>query len=158
VELEDGSLMLNTRCYPKRIIAISGDNGQTWNKPYRDPFLTDSKLWGGCQASLIRYTRQDEGYDKNRILYASPSDTLSRFDMAVRISYDEGKTWPVSRVIKKGTGAYSGLTVFPDSSIGLVYETGNSNNDLIEYTARLSFARFNLEWLTEGKDQLIPGH
>jgi len=155
VELTEGSLMLNTRSYPKRIITISKDKGNSWGAPYKDSTLTDSKLWGGCQASFIRYTRQDEGSDKNRLLFANPADSLYRFDMTVRISYDEGKTWPIAKIIKKGTGAYSSLTILPDGSIGIVYETGNYNNDITEYNARLSFARFNLEWLTGGKDHFI---
>jgi len=155
VELNDGSLMLNTRSYPKRIITISKDKGNSWGAPYKDSTLTDSKLWGGCQASFIRYTRQGEGSDKNRLLFANPADSLYRFDITVRISYDEGKTWPVAKIIKKGTGAYSSLTILPDGSIGIVYETGNYNNDITEYNARLSFARFNLEWLTDGNDHFI---
>jgi len=74
------------------------------------------------------------------------------------MSYDEGKTWPVAKIIKKGTGAYSSLTILPDGSIGIIYETGNYNNDITEYYARLSFARFNLEWLTDGKDLFLPIH
>ena len=158
VELVNGSLMLNTRGYPKRIVTISDDMGNSWGAPYRDSALTDSKLWGGCQASFIRYTRQDNGSDKNRLLFANPADSLYRFDMTVRMSYDEGKTWPVAKIIKKGTGAYSSLTILPDGSIGIIYETGNYNNDITEYYARLSFARFNLEWLTDGKDLFLPIH
>jgi sialidase-1 len=154
VELVSGTLMLNTRGYPKRIVAFSSDNGNTWSEPNRDLTLTDSKLWGGCQATLIRYTRTDEGYDKNRLLFANPADTLNRFDITVRMSYDEGKTWPVAKLIKKGTGAYSCLTIFPDDTIGIIYETGNYNKDVIEYYSSLSFARFNLEWLTDGEDHL----
>lgn len=155
IELTDGSLMLNTRGYPYRTVAISKDGGETWEKnPRKDSALTDSELYGGCQASLIRYTRKDEGYDKNRILFSNPVDTSYRFDLTVRMSYDEGKSWPVSKCIKKGTAAYSCLTVFPDGSIGVIYETGNCNNNFPEYYANLSFARFNLQWLTEGKDHL----
>lgn len=158
VELVDGSLMINIRGYPQRTVAKSRDRGETWGKACKDPSLTDSKLWGGCQASLIRYTRQDEGYDKNRLLFANPADSLYRFNMTVRISYDEGKTWPVAKIIKKGTGAYSCLTVFPDGTIGIIYETGKYNKDITEYYAKLSFARFNLEWLSDGKDHLNPEH
>jgi Neuraminidase (sialidase) len=158
VELTDGSLMLNTRSYPKRIITISRDEGNSWEAPYKDPTLTDSKLWGGCQASLIRYTRQDEGFDKNRLLFANPADSLYRFNMTVRVSYDEGKTWPVAKIIKKGTGSYSSLTILPDGSIGIIYETGNYSNNITEYNARLSFARFNLAWLSDGIDHFIQAH
>ena len=152
VELTDGTLMLNTRGYPYRTISISNDRGNTWSKVYKDPTLTDSKLWGGCQSSLIRYSKIDEASDKNRLLYSAPADTLFRFDMTVRMSYDEGKTWPIAKLIKKGTGTYSSLTVLPDGSIGLVYETGNYYKGVTEYDAKISFARFNLEWLTDGND------
>lgn len=152
VELTDGSLMLNTRGYPYRTVSLSNDKGKSWGEPKPDSSLSDSKLWGGCQASLIRYTSQDQGHDKNRLLFSNPADTLYRFDMTVRMSYDEGKTWPVAKLIKKGTGAYSCLTVLPDGTVGIIYETGSFNKDINEYYARLSFARFNLEWLTEGED------
>ena len=39
--------------------------------------------------------------------------------MTVRVSYDEGKSWPVSKVIHEGPAAYSCLTRLPDGSIGL---------------------------------------
>jgi sialidase-1 len=156
VELTDGSLMLNTRGYPYRTVVISNDSGESWGTPVKDYTLTDSELYGGCQASLIRYTRKDEGYDKTRLLFSHPADTAYRFNLLVRMSYDEGKTWPVSKLIKKGTAAYSCLTIFPDGSIGVIYETGNCNNDFPEYYANLSFARFNIEWLTNSGDQLQP--
>ena len=69
--------------------------------------------------------------------------------MTVRLSYDEGKTWPISKVVHPGPSAYSCLTALPDGTIGLLYENGRN-----EPYERITFARFNLEWLTEGKDQL----
>jgi hypothetical protein len=44
------------------------------------------------------------------------------------------------------------MTVFPDGTVGIIYETGNAYDGTVEYYGKLSFARFNLEWLTEGKD------
>ncbi len=154
VELANGALMRNTRGSPLRTVTVSQDGGLTWGEPYCDSALTDSKLWGGCQASLIRYTTADRGGKKNRLLFANPADLTYRFLMTVRLSYDEGRTWPVSRLIRNGTGAYSSMTVFPDGTIGLIYETGNSYDGFVEYHAKLAFARFNLEWLTNGEDRL----
>ena len=154
VELIDGSLMLNARGSPNRTVVISTDGGETWGEPRRDPALTEPELWGGCQASLIRYTRHDEGYARDRLLFANPADHKYRFNMTVRLSCDEGKTWPVARLIKQGTGAYSSMTVFPDGTMGLIYETGNAHDGIVEYYAKLAFARFNLEWLTNGRDHL----
>jgi len=155
VELTDGSLMLNTRSAPNRTVCISKDAGDTWGEPWKDETLTEPELWGGCQASLIRFTAVADGFAKNRLLFSNPADPKHRFKMTVRISYDEGKTWAVSKVINEGTGAYSCLTVLPDNTIGLIYETGNSyDTGIVEYYAKLSFARFNLWWLTDGKDRL----
>ena len=155
VELADGSLMLNTRSAPNRTVVISTDAGETWGAPWKDETLTEPELWGGCQASLIRYTAVPDGFAKNRLLFSNPADPKYRFKMTVRISYDEGKTWAASKVINEGTGAYSCLTVLPDNTIGLIYETGNSyDTGIVEYYAKLSFARFNLWWLTDGKDHL----
>lgn len=154
VELVGGSLMLNRRGPPNRSIFISRDRGESWGPPTRDAALTDPSQYDGCQGSLIRYTRQDEGYSKNRILFANPTDRVHRLNLAVRLSYDEGKTWPISKVIKKGPGSYSSMTVLPDGSIGIIYEAGNTYDDRTDYLSRLAFARFNLEWLTGGKDHI----
>jgi len=65
--------------------------------------------------------------------------------MTVRLSYDEGKTWPVAKVIYEGSAAYSDLVVLPDGGIGCLYERDGYR--------KITFARFNLRWLTDGKDQ-----
>jgi hypothetical protein len=152
VELADGSLMRNTRGAPLRTITISQDGGLSWGEAYRDPALTDSRLAEGCQASLVRHSKAIGGEGKNRLLFANPADPRNRFNMTVRLSYDEGKTWPVSKLVRNGTGAYSSLTVFPDGTIGLIYETGDSRDGASGTYATLTFARFNLEWLTDGQD------
>ena len=81
---------------------------------------------------------------KNIILYSGPGGP-GRNSMTVRVSYDEGKTWPVAKVIYDGSSAYSDLVVLPDGSIGCLYERDNYG--------KISFARFTLDWLagTEGK-------
>jgi len=83
---------------------------------------------------------------KNRLLFANPAST-KREKMTVRISYDEGRTWPASKTVYPGPSAYSCLAVLPDGSIGLLYERGITN----PYES-VTFARFTLEWLTDGKD------
>jgi sialidase-1 len=60
----------------------------------------------------------------------------------------------VAKVVRKGPGAYSSMTVFPNGSIGILYETGDTYNGITDHYGKLVFARFNLEWLTDGKDRL----
>ena len=69
--------------------------------------------------------------------------------MTVRLSYDGGMTWPVAKQLHTGPSAYSCLTVLPDMTIGCFYERGDQDR-----YEKLTFARFNLEWLTDGKDSV----
>ena len=145
VELDDGRLMANMRStiLQQRVVAISDDQGHSW-----EPMDDGEKLIGPqCQASLIRYSSLSNGDDKNRLLFSNPAST-KRENMTIRMSYDEGKTWPVSKTIYAGKAAYSSLAVLPDGSVGLFYEHGPQHD-----TDQLSFVRFTIEWLTDGKDK-----
>ena len=94
--------------------------------------------------SIVRHTLQPEA-DKNRIVYSGPGGPVRR-NMTVRLSYDEGKTWPVAKVIKEGRVGGSDLVSLPDGRIGCLYSHSRSGWD------KTSFARFTLGWLTDGKD------
>lgn len=161
VELVDGTLLFSRRGMHSRRIMFSKDQGMNWSQPVADPDLPDPD----CQGSMIRYTREDQGYSKNRILFSNPvsgnlgvglvtSDPRGRYNVTVRMSYDEGKTWPVAKRIQTGPGAYSSMTVFPDGSIGILYENGIAFGSFDDYCKKISFARFTLDWLTDGKDYL----
>jgi sialidase-1 len=63
--------------------------------------------------------------------------------LTIRLSTDEGKTWPVHRLLYPGWTGYSCLAKLPDGSIGLLYEAGNDQR-----YERIDFARFSLDWLT----------
>ena len=145
VQLADGSLLLNMRSYAgqhHRAIALSHDGGITWSQIRLDPALIEPV----CQASLIRYTLAREGR-RNRLLFSNPDDAAHRDRMTVRLSYDDGKTWPASRLVYAGPSAYSSLTVMRDGAIGLLYERGSASA-----YEEIEFARFNLKWLTHGAD------
>ncbi len=145
VELDDGRLMANMRStiLQQRVVAISDDQGHSW-----EPMDDGEKLIGPqCQASLIRYSSLSNGDDKNRLLFSNPAST-KRENMTIRMSYDEGKTWPVSKTIYHGLAGYSSLAVLPDGSVGMLYEHGSQHD-----TDQLNFVRFTIEWLTDGKDK-----
>jgi len=152
VELADGALMLNSRMvgpdadgFHHRKVSISRDAGLTWSKTYNDTTLITS----GCQACILRYTKIADGFEKNRILFSHSASRISRINMTVRLSYDEANTWQIAKTINPGGSGYSCLTVMKDGTIGLLYENGKRVP-----CERISFARFNLEWLTDGKDRL----
>ena len=145
VELADGQLMLNIRNHNpgkrRRGVATSSDGGKTWTAMREDPALIEPV----CQGSVLRYTLAAE-HGKNRLLFCNPASGKSRVNGTVRLSYDEGQTWPVAKTLVPGSFAYSCLTVLKDMSIGCLYETEN-------YRC-IRFAGFTLEWLTDGADRV----
>ncbi|MEW6753816.1 MAG: exo-alpha-sialidase [Candidatus Latescibacterota bacterium] len=145
VELEDGVLALNVRTAGARHVALSRDGGETWFAERREEALPDPS----CMAAIVRYWSARDG--RSRLLFANPATPASRTQLTVKLSYDEGRTWPVARMITAGPAAYSSLAVLGDGTIGLLYETG----DVHPYE-RIRFARFSLEWLTEGRDSVRP--
>ncbi len=153
IELKDGTLMLNMRgnmgmsC---RGVAKSKNGGDTWSPVKWDHTLNECP----CQASIVRYSfaKNDQ---KDRILFANPDNRGERFGilertkMTVRLSYDEGKTWPVKKLIHAGPSSYSTMVRLPDGDIGLLFEGGEKHR-----REWIRFVRFSLDWLTDGADHL----
>jgi sialidase-1 len=143
VELTDGSWMVNSRINKGgiRYSHISTDKGSTW-KTKPEPTLTDP----GCNASIIRYTSIEEGFEKNRLLFSNANNKKKRKNMTIKISYDEGKTWTKGKTIYSGSSAYSSLTVLENEEIGLFFEKDGHKENI--------FVKMTLDWLTDGKDSL----
>lgn len=140
VELADGRLMLNMRSYRGkhcRAAAFSSDGGLTWSEVVDVPELVEPV----CQGSLLRYG--EPGYQgKNRLLFCNPADPKQRVRLTVRLSEDDGKTWPISKTLYEGSSAYCCLTVLPDGTIGCLFERDSYR--------KITFARWTLDWLTGG--------
>ncbi len=138
VELADGSVLLSMRNYfdrDQRAFSRSSDGGLTWSKPKHHQQV----YCPTCQSSIQRYSLQPS----SRILYSGPGGP-KRNNMTVRLSYDEGKTWPVAKVLYAGSAAYSDLVILPDGAIGCLYER--------DAYKRITFVRFSLGWLTGGEE------
>ena len=150
VQTYDGSLYLNMRNYTPppndhiRAYSHSKDEGITWSEANFDKTLVEPI----CQASIIRFTDKNQ-HDKNRILFSNPASRGERINMTVRLSYDECKTWSVSKSLYSGPSAYSDLAVTPDMNICCVYERGERSP-----YEKITFARFNIEWLTNNTDHI----
>lgn len=164
VELTDGRVMLNMRNDSKanrRAVAFSPDGATRWTRPVFDEQLKEPI----CMASLCRLSEKGK-QDRDRILFANPDNLLrngkegvpgkarDRKNLTVKLSYDEGKTWPVARVLEPGTSGYSDLAVGPGGTIYCLYERGSTDGKDHFATRTLTLARFNLEWLSDGKDSL----
>jgi len=154
-QLVDDRVMLNIRSESKenrRAVSFSKDGATGWSKPTFDDALKEPI----CMASLCRFSGKES--DRTRLLFANPDNLekgnskpmpgqgRDRKNLTVRLSYDEGKTWEVSRVLEEGLSAYSDLAVGSDGWIYCFYEKGGYKS--------LTLARFNLEWLSSGKDRL----
>ena len=139
VELDDGSIMLNARG-PSRAVALSQDGGRTWSPLHQEPAMVAK----GCAAGFLRYSSARDGH-KNRILFSGPAGD-KRTDGRIFLSYDEARTWPISKLLRPGTFAYSGLVRLADGQIGCLFEGRDEGWGIF-------FARFTLEWLTDGQDR-----
>ena len=123
VELSDGRLLLNMRNHPPkpvnvRMVATSTDGGTTLGPARADAQLIEPP----AQASLIAIP--DRGRVARRLIFANPASPV-RERMTVRLSDDEGATWPAARVLHTGPAAYSSLAALADGSIGVLFERGD---------------------------------
>ncbi len=124
VELHDGRLLMNMRHYDRkrltRSLSYSEDGGETWSGNFFHAQLVDPI----CQAALISLPS-----DKVQpLLFSNPASQKKRVNLTVRLSYDEGKTWPLKRVLHKGPAAYSALVALRSGRIGCLYESGERSS------------------------------
>ena len=131
-ELRDGRLLLNMRNYHGkscRAFAISEDGGRTWS----EPVWNEAIYCPVCQAAMIDFSEQPQV-----LLHSGPGGP-GRANMTLRVSYDQGKTWPYAREISRASAAYSDLAVLEEGSICLIWETGDAGP-----YQRIDFLRLSL--------------
>lgn len=151
IELLDGRIMLNVRDesgLSRRRCLVSADGISDWEDlgPRGDLFCPV------CHASLIRlpggkrpllFVNPDAGADAKSLWGTA---MLTRRNVTAKLSYDDGVTWPISRVLDDGPwSAYSDLAVMPDGEILCLYERGQVNG----VTQAVRLLRFSEEWLHE---------
>lgn len=151
VQLNDGRVMLNVRTESprhRRAVVLSDDGATGWSEPRFDEDLFEPICFG----SLIRYSKNPP-----RLLFCNPDSrgttkepriwgAWPRENLTVKLSRDEGQTWPVAKVIDPGVAGYSDLTVSPDGTIYVLYEGGSRDGDMFNNT-HMTLATFNLAWL-----------
>ena len=129
--LPGGTVMINTRnsgtdrC---RIVALSRDGGDTWDTTWYDRQLPDP----GCEGSIVL-----AGTYKGRPVIAFTNEAAHKRDsLTLRVSLDEGKTWPVAHLLDhyvpggadttgRNYSAYSDIAWLGKRSIGVLYEKSN---------------------------------
>ena len=153
VESDDGGVIFIIRngepgLYAK-VISRSPDGATNWSAPEANKDLYTPVCFGSA-------LRVSGAPDRSRLLFCNPDSRMNpkpnksghgraRENLTVKLSYDDGKTWPVSKALEPEYSSYSDLAILPDGTILCLYEHGNKY---------VSVARFNLEWLTDRKDTL----
>jgi len=135
---EDGTLCANLRNAPGsgRLITSSADRGASWPAPHEDPNLPDA----GTQAAVMRLPAL--GDQPAALLFANPGSSY-RANMTLRMSEDDGQTWPVSRLLYDGAAGYSQIGVLSDGTILVLFETGR-----LDLRESITMARVDRAWLT----------
>ena len=157
IELDNGSVMLNVRSESKahrRLVTVSKDGATGWSTPKFDNALLEPICMGG----IVRYDHDG----KNLILFsnphnldkangkAEPGKNRDRKNVSVKISSDEGVSWPVNNLLEDGPSMYSDIAVTPKGTILCFYgRSGDSKGVAAFAGGRLTLARFNLEWLQQ---------
>ncbi len=141
VELPDGGIMQNIRQQNgetrQRLVAKSNDGGATWSEIYFDSTLISPV----CQASMISHQLST---GQEVILFSNPESKNKRENLTIKMSFDNGQSWPVKRVARTGESAYSDLVIQEDDRIGILYEHGNNEG--------IHYASLNMAWLTGGEN------
>ncbi|WP_308368107.1 MULTISPECIES: sialidase family protein [unclassified Microbulbifer] len=162
VELMDGRLMRNDRA-----------GGSVWERGKRrwvargtieggfDTYAPDSTLLDPrSQGSILRYNRDSPA----RIIFLNSASTVTRTKMRVRISYDGGKTWPISRPLSDAPlpswrglgdgnwaeGGYSSMAKTADFAVGALIEVNENTHSSATSHRSIAFRKFNLPWILNG--------
>ncbi len=144
VETETGGLFVVSRAWGGNLrkVAYSDDGGESWGPVNDHPELPSPN----CQNGLTRYSYEDDAAlgNKGRILFSTP--TQGRSNGVIKMSYDDGKTWPVARHVGNGPYAYSVLCPVKPGVAGVLFEV---NGNPIRH---IRFAPFSISWLSGGED------
>ncbi len=149
IELSDGSVRVISRNENaddapdnlRHLTALSRDGGETWGPLRRVEELITPR----CHGSVERY-------DAGMLLFASPASPFrqsehpyGRYNLTVRLSRDEGRTWSAGRTLWPHPASYCDLATLSDGTIGIIYERGDKGST--HYWDELHFARFSPDWL-----------
>lgn len=125
----------------------SPDGGQTWGTPYTQTAQQSAIPDPGCQGNIFRLTTTNDS-NASRLIHANAAHASSRVNMMLRLSYDEGQTWPVSHLVYPGGSAYSSVTRLATGDVGLFFEKDPYGS--------LFFTRRSVAQITDGNDSLPP--
>jgi sialidase-1 len=142
--LSDDRVMLISRSVSKanrKLITVSEDGATHWSTP-----VFHDQLWEPiCMASVVSHPSQPgtlifsnpHTLGRDQAGDEIPAGRGTRKNLSIKLSRDDGKTWPVSKTLQPGPSAYSDLAVLPDGDVLCLYEGDQT----------IVAARFNLPWI-----------
>jgi len=163
VEKMDGTLLRNDRpnatewAAAKKRVKSSGTITGGFGSWSADAALTDPM----CEGSILRYNRDAP----DRIYFLNPNSDSKRCNMTVRISYDQGATWPINRAIYDwntcdyaaieagnniAKGGYSSMIKTADFAVGALIEINEGLSSSSTSHKSIEFHKFNLPWILNG--------
>jgi sialidase-1 len=148
VELADGRVLMNIRnnaATHRRGLSYSPDGISNWTIPVVNNDLFEPV----CMASTIRVSDAKED-GKSRLLFVNPdSRAIAKYprkNLVAKLSYDEGKSWPVQKVIDSSLAGYSDVAVSTDGTIYCLYETHTTGTG---WKYSLVLKRFTATWIED---------
>jgi sialidase-1 len=154
-ELSDGRVMINMRNedfrlgHVVRAVSTSPDGAGDWTPVTLDPALPDPISFGAIHA-----------YGGPTLLFANVHNGLEidwrmtvfgyrgrREPLGIRVSYDDGASWPVAKILQRDEAGYVDLFA-RDGTIYALFEQGWRRNNHYR-TKYLRLARFDLAWVED---------
>lgn len=120
-ELSDGSIMINCRDNRggSRTVAVTRDLGRVWTLHASDRSALREPV---CMASLLAWKHPRLG---SLLWFSNPDTTSGRHSMTIKVSTDQGLSWPVKQHVlydSRKCYGYSCLAPVDDGRIGVIYE------------------------------------
>ncbi|MGV3508487.1 MAG: sialidase family protein [Sphingobacteriaceae bacterium] len=149
VEKLNGTLYRNDRPAPKPESSVSYRRVSSGNiGSWTSAFTNDTELPDpACQGSILRYNDPKP----NRIFFMNSNSQTQRRWPHIKITYDEGGSWPRGRSIpQNGTGilgGYSSLVKTGDNMTGALIEYNTGSSMILQYH------KFNLSWILNGASE-----
>lgn len=138
IELGDGTLkyfMRNHNSCRCVAVAYSKNGGEYWEDFSHDENLPQPI----CQTSVIKLN----GMEKPYVVLLNAADKKERKCGTVRLSEDDGETFPYSRILKADSFVYSSLAQLPDGNIGALFEPDTECKNIL-------FTKFSIDWIRGG--------
>jgi sialidase-1 len=162
LQLLDGTLMRNDRA----VLSVWNTAKRRWVargtiESGFSTFAPDDTLYDPrAEASILRYNTDSP----SRIVFLNSASIETRTTMTVRISYDEGVTWPIYRRLSDAPlpawaglgsgsvaeGGYSSMAKTADYFVGALVEVNENTGDSTTSHRSIVFRKVNRLWILNG--------